>query len=126
VKRSEHDERLDEMVDESFPASDPPSYVGGPPVVGEGRSTMDIPGMERKQEEGPVARRIERVTSRLPSDLFLWAGLASAATSLGFMFGGKKQVSTFIATWVPTILLFGVYNKIVKIAGSDRYRPELH
>jgi hypothetical protein len=26
-----------------------------------------------------------------------------------------------VGEWVPTILLLGVYNKIVKVAGSDRF-----
>lgn len=87
---------------------------------------MTVPGMQRNQEEGPVARGIEKQTSRIPSDVFLWTGLAAMATSLGFMVAGRKQTSVFVGMWVPTILLFGVYNKIVKIAGSDIYRPELH
>jgi hypothetical protein len=36
------------------------------------------------------------------------------------MFAGKKQVANFIGQWVPTVLLFGVYNKIVKVAGHDQ------
>jgi hypothetical protein len=71
-------------------------------------------------QEGPVAETIEKRTARLPSDLFLWAGLASIGTSLIFMLSGKKQVANFIGQWVPTVLLFGVYNKIVKVAGHDR------
>lgn len=87
---------------------------------------MEVPGMQRQQEEGPVARAIEKQTSRIPSDIFLWTGLAAMATSLGFMAAGKKQTSLFVGMWVPTVLLLGVYNKIVKIAGSDIYRRELH
>jgi hypothetical protein len=68
-------------------------------------------------EEGPVAETIEKRTAKLPSDLFLWAGLASIATSMVFLFAGKKQVANFIGQWVPTVLLFGVYNKIVKVGG---------
>ena len=42
-------------------------------------------------------------------------------------FGGAPKASTplaaFIGMWVPSLLLLGVYNKIVKVAGSDRIRP---
>ena len=31
------------------------------------------------------------------------------------------QVSLFLGQWAPTLLLLGVYNKIVKVAGSDRF-----
>lgn len=73
-----------------------------------------------EQAEGPLARVIERQTSKLPSDVFLWAALASMATSLGLQIAGEKKVSNFIGQWAPTILIFGLYNKIVKVAGSDR------
>lgn len=69
--------------------------------------------------EGPIARNIEKRTAKLPSDLFLWAGVASIGASLIFMLSGKKQVANFIGQWVPTLLLFGVYNKVVKVAGHD-------
>ncbi len=79
-----------------------------------------------EQQEGPVARAIEKQTSKIPSDVFLWAGIASMATSLGFLIAGKKQTSVFVGMWVPTILLFGLYNKVVKVAGHDKYQPDLH
>ncbi len=87
---------------------------------------MDMSMMGREQQEGPVARGIERQTSKLPSDLFLWAGVASIATSLGFFLAGKKQAANFVGQWVPTVLLFGVYNKIVKVAGHDKFQQQLH
>jgi hypothetical protein len=76
------------------------------------------------QREGPVARSIEKYTSKLPSDLFLWAGLASIAGSLLMKAAGKKSGGNFVANWVPTILLLGLYNKVVKIGGHDRYERQ--
>jgi membrane protein implicated in regulation of membrane protease activity len=73
------------------------------------------------QREGQVARSIERETSKLPSDLFLWSGVGAIVTSLTLQLFGKKQTSNFVATWVPTVLLLGLYNKIVKVAGHDRF-----
>lgn len=76
-----------------------------------------------EQKEGRVARAIERRTSRLPSDLWLWASGASMLVSLGLQLSGKrktKQISSFIGQWAPTLLIFGLYNKIVKVAGHDR------
>lgn len=87
---------------------------------------MDVTGVGREQEEGGMAEKIEKRTSRLPSDLFLWSGLACAATSLGFLIAGRKHTSLFVGQWVPTLLLFGVYNKIVKTAGHDIYKPSVH
>jgi hypothetical protein len=82
--------------------------------------------------EGPVARTIESQTAKLPSDLFLWAAGASIVGSLALQtFAGQKrsffnvptrrgQLSLFVGQWAPTLLMLGLYNKIVKVAGSDR------
>jgi hypothetical protein len=67
-----------------------------------------------------VARTIEQQTAKLPSDTFLWAALGSIGTSLALQFAGKKSASLFVGQWVAPFLLLGVYNKIVKVAGSDR------
>ena len=94
------------------------------------------------QREGPIARSIEHRTARLPSDLFLWAAGAAVIASLGFevigLLRGRSRMSGlkgifrsgertaaqplagFVGMWVPSLLLLGVYNKIVKVAGSDR------
>jgi len=73
-----------------------------------------------EQREGPVARQIERQTARLPSDTFLWAAFASMAASFGLQLYGRKQESLFVGQWAAPFLLFGIYNKLVKVAGSDR------
>ena len=70
--------------------------------------------------EGTVARTIEQQTAKLPSDVFLWAALGSIGTSAMLRLMGKKNASLFVGDWVAPFLLFGVYNKIVKLQGSDR------
>ena len=89
-------------------------------------------GQEEAHKEGPVARAIEEQTAKLPSDVFLWAAGAAIVVSLGYQLVGSRRgffdmlrptrapAATFVGMWVPTILLFGIYNKIVKVAGSDR------
>jgi hypothetical protein len=72
--------------------------------------------------EGPVARKIEQQTATLPSDLFLWTAVGAIAGSLAFMTAGKREVANFVGQWAPTILILGVYNKLVKQLGSDRVR----
>jgi len=76
-----------------------------------------------EHKEGPVAKTIEQQTAKLPSDLFLWAALGSMAVSAGFQIAGKKQTSQFVGQWASPFLLLGVYNKIVKVAGSDKETP---
>ena len=73
-----------------------------------------------EHEEGIVARTIEQQTAKLPSDTFLWAALGSIGASAVLRMMGKKNASLFVGDWVAPFLLFGVYNKIVKLEGSDR------
>jgi hypothetical protein len=74
----------------------------------------------RQHSEGTVARTIEQQTAKLPSDLFLWAAIGSMGVSALLQLAGKQKESIFIGQWASPLLLFGVYNKIVKVAGSDR------
>ncbi|HSK11412.1 MAG TPA: hypothetical protein VK911_17640 [Vicinamibacterales bacterium] len=77
----------------------------------------------QQQTEGPVARAIEEQTAKLPSDTFLWAAIGSMAGSLTFELMGKKDVALFVGQWVPTLLILGLYNKLVKQLGHDRLNP---
>lgn len=70
--------------------------------------------------EGPIARGIEQQTAKIPSDAFLWAAFASIGGSLLLQFLRKRNESLFVGQWAPTFLALGIYNKIVKVAGSDR------
>ena len=74
----------------------------------------------QRHEEGPVARMIEEQTSRLPSDTFLWAALGSIGLSLTLQLMGKQHASLFVGQWAPTLLILGLYNKLVKQLGHDR------
>jgi hypothetical protein len=70
--------------------------------------------------EGPVAKVIEEQTSKLPSDLFLWAALGSMGTALTLKIMGKKDDALFVGQWAAPFLLFGLYNKLVKLEGHDK------
>lgn len=79
------------------------------------------PNREAQQHsEGTVARMIEDQTAKLPSDTFLWAAVASMGISVFLQLTDRKQESQFVGQWAAPLLLFGVYNKLVKVAGSDR------
>jgi hypothetical protein len=73
-----------------------------------------------EHSEGGFAKPIEEYTARLPSDTFLWLAGGSILGSLGLMLSGRRHDALFVGQWAPTFLLLGVYNKIVKVAGSDR------
>lgn len=70
--------------------------------------------------EGRMARTIEEQTAKLPSDSWLWAAFASIGISMLLYVSGKRKDGLFIGQWTAPFLLFGVYNKIVKVAGYDR------
>lgn len=77
----------------------------------------------QEHAEGRVARAIEQQTAKLPSDTFLWAAAGSILGSLVLQAMGKREQANFVGQWAPTLLILGLYNKIVKIAGHDRLDP---
>jgi hypothetical protein len=80
---------------------------------------MAMTPVNTAHSEGPIAKAIEQQTAKLPSDLFLWGAVASIAMSLILQASGKKHASTFVGQWAPTVLILGLYNKLVKQLGSD-------
>jgi hypothetical protein len=74
----------------------------------------------QSKTEGRVAKAIEDQTAKLPSDTFLWLAVASMATSATMQMMGNKHGSLFVGQWAPTLLIMGLYNKLVKQLGSDR------
>lgn len=80
----------------------------------------DVSRVGPDHSEGKVAKAIEKQTARLPSDTFLWLAVGSIGASAALHLAGKKETSNFIGQWAPTILILGLYNKLVKVAGSDR------
>ena len=69
--------------------------------------------------EGSVARTIEQQTAKLPSDTFLWLAAGAIAGSLALKLSGKEHEALFVGQWAAPFLLLGLYNKIVKLLGSD-------
>jgi hypothetical protein len=69
--------------------------------------------------EGSVARAIEQQTAKLPSDTFLWLAGGSIAASVMLKLAGRNHDALFVGQWAPTFLILGLYNKLVKVAGSD-------
>jgi hypothetical protein len=81
--------------------------------------TTPITGAREEHREGTVARSIEQQTAKLPSDWWLWAALGSIATSLIFQLSGDERKANFVGHWAPTLLTLGIYNKLVKLHGSE-------
>jgi hypothetical protein len=71
------------------------------------------------QREGYVATAIESQTSKLPSDTFLWLAGVSIVLSLLLKVSGRRHDALFVGQWPAPFLILGLYNKLVKLLGSD-------
>jgi hypothetical protein len=78
----------------------------------------------RQHSEGSIARKIEQQTAKIPSDVFLWAAVGSMGLAMGLRVAGMKEQSQFVGHWASPLLILGLYNKVVKVAGSDRAKQE--
>jgi hypothetical protein len=70
-------------------------------------------------EEGPITRTVEHYTSMVPSGVYLGLAIGSIGLAAALHLAGRKSDSQFVGHWVPTILLLGLYNKLVKLEGHD-------
>ncbi len=75
--------------------------------------------VRHQHTEGHIAKSIEAQTARLPSDTFLWAAITSIGASATLQLMGKQSASVFVGQWAPTLLILGLYNKLVKQHGSN-------
>lgn len=77
--------------------------------------------LKGRHEEGGFARPLEEITARIPSDTFMWLAWGSIAASLFLWVRGRQRDASLVGLWAPTFLILGVYNKLVKQLGHDRY-----
>ena len=70
--------------------------------------------------EDAVTKSIERQTARIPSGAMLALALGAMGVATVSQLSGRGKWGNFIAQWVPTILIMGVYNKLVKLEGHDQ------
>ena len=73
----------------------------------------------QKGDEGQLTKMIESQTARIPSGTYLTIGIGAMAASLLLMVARQKHLANFVGQWVPTILIVGLYNKLVKQHGSE-------
>lgn len=69
-------------------------------------------------EESELTRLIEQQAARIPSHWFLLGAMGSMAASIAFEVAGNQRMSRFVGMWTPTLLITGVYNKLVKTVGT--------
>jgi hypothetical protein len=57
--------------------------------------------------------------ARASSFAFLGIAVGTMALSLMFQAAGKGKWRNFVANWVPTLLMVGLSNKLVRLNGHD-------
>ena len=67
-------------------------------------------------QEGNATVAVEKKTSKIPSMVYLSAGLGALAVSACMMFRGRKSAALLVGQWAAPLLIMGLYNKIVKTA----------
>ena len=70
-------------------------------------------------KEGKVAAAIEKQTAKIPSDVYLWTAVGCMAISATLQILGKRKSSLFVGQWPAPFLIMGLYNKLVKLEGTD-------
>ncbi|HEU4345318.1 MAG TPA: hypothetical protein VFU31_27520 [Candidatus Binatia bacterium] len=73
------------------------------------------------QTEGRFTKQMEKYTADIPSSAYLGIAVGAMAASLLFQLAGHGKWGNFIAQWVPTWLIIGLYNKVVKLEGHDQW-----
>jgi hypothetical protein len=69
--------------------------------------------------EGTITKTIESYTSMVPSGTYLSLAIGSIGLSAALKLAGRDKDAQFVGQWVPTILILGLYNKLVKVHGSE-------
>lgn len=75
--------------------------------------------MSHKAKEGKGTIAIEKQTSKIPSVVFLTAGLATLTTSVVLKCLGRNHTALLVGEWAAPLLIMGLYDKVVKTAGHD-------
>ena len=76
--------------------------------------------MEPRPTEDQFTATIESYTAAIPSSGYLAAAVGSIGLSLLCELAGRGKWGNFIAQWVATCLVLGLYNKLVKLDGHDQ------
>ena len=82
--------------------------------------------MEPRPTEDQFTKSIETYTAAVPSSAYLAVAIGAMGLSLACQVAGRGKWGNFVAQWVPTWLIIGLYNKLVKLEGHDRFQRGRH
>ena len=87
---------------------------------------MEVSGQAYEPREDEFTKTVEEYTARIPSSAFLGVAVAAMGASFLLQVTGQGKWGNFLAQWVPTWLVIGLYNKLVKLEGHDRTERYTH
>jgi hypothetical protein len=97
--------------------------------------TFAEPMAKIEKIEGKTTDIIERRTGRVPSGAYLTLAVGSMIASALLMLsarrtplgrvGARAQLGFFVGQWVPSLLVIGLYNKLVKVEHELLRKAEL-
>ena len=82
--------------------------------------------MEPRPTEDQFTKSIETYTAAVPSSAYLAVAIGAMGLSLACQVAGRGKWGNFVAQWVPTWLIIGLYNKLIKLEGHDRFQRGRH
>jgi hypothetical protein len=81
-------------------------------------TSAPAPVLRPEHAEGEIARLIEQQTAKIPSHWFLFGALGAMGLSLALELSGRTRASQFVSRWPTPLLIWGIYNKLVKTLGT--------
>lgn len=72
-----------------------------------------------KIHEGKGTIAVEKQTAKIPSMVYLFAGMGALVTSMCMMHTKHKHTALMVGQWAAPLLIMGLYNKVVKTEGHD-------
>lgn len=82
-----------------------------------GPVTDEPPVRRPEHREGSFTRTLEQQAAKVESGVFLTAALGALVASVVLELTGRERAGRFVGMWPPTLLIMGVYNKLVKTLG---------
>lgn len=75
--------------------------------------------MRTLTRETDPSHLIEDITTKFPSDTFMWLAGGSIAASLTLKLMGRDRDALFVGQWAPTFVALGIYDKVARSIFND-------